>query len=82
MKSINYNNDLNLNKHVNIKVALLDSGVNDHQDLKDIVKEAKNFTKSDENDHLNHGTPIAGIGTQQIEHLKLIHSMEALHKET
>ncbi|MDV8110399.1 S8 family serine peptidase [Bacillus sp. BAU-SS-2023] len=60
MKSINYNN-LELKKHVNIKIALLDSGVNEHKDLNGVVKATKNFTNSDEKDNLNHGTPIAGI---------------------
>lgn len=47
-----------------VKVAVLDTGIIHHPDLKDNIKGAVNFTSSDRNDYEDrqgHGTHVAGI---------------------
>lgn len=48
-----------------VKIAIIDSGINDHFELKECVVDsicfAPNIQKDETNDNRNHGTPIAGI---------------------
>ncbi|MCR8745757.1 S8 family serine peptidase [Romboutsia lituseburensis] len=95
IRAINYTNEnLSSNSYKKIKIAILDSGINQaHQELREKVKEMSNFTKSNSKDNLNHGTPIAGIlasnnklkgilGNLEIYSAKIINDDGTIHEDS